>query len=187
MRTLTTREKRLLRFSSIGIVAYLLLFGGFKGWKALEQQKTDYNHLVASAQAFHQKVLPYESRAEATQKLMEDFKMDPARLARATVVAEASAAIQKVAQSGGVQIGPIRETPGRGTGRELATIQLEGTGQIPSVMGLLHQLERIGYPVIIDSVQITTDQRPGQLKLSLTLVVLDFDQWKAEEAANARS
>ena len=52
-------------------------------------------------------------------------------------------------------------------------------------MAFLNQLEGVGYPVIIDSVQLTPDMRPGQLKLSLTLVILDFEQWKKEAVPHA--
>jgi hypothetical protein len=47
-------------------------------------------------------------------------------------------------------------------------------------------LERAGSPLIIDSVRISSDpRRPGNVKVSLTIVVLDFDQWKEEGQPNA--
>ena len=53
-------------------------------------------------------------------------------------------------------------------------------------MALLHQLPLLGFPLVIDSVQITADAtRPGQLKLALTILVLDFEQWKKAEAPHA--
>ena len=68
----------------------------------------------------------------------------------------------------------------------MATIQFEGSGPVPAVMALLYQLERVGCPLVIDSVRITSDQRmPGAVKLSLTIVVLDFEQWKTEGQPNA--
>jgi hypothetical protein len=57
-------------------------------------------------------------------------------------------------------------------------MQLEGSGPVPAVIAFLSRLESVGFPLVIDSVQLTPDMRPGQMKLSLTLVILDFDQWK---------
>ena len=112
--------------------------------------------------------------------------MDPAKLDRSAIVAGASSAIQKAAAGGGFQLGPIRETPTRGSGRELASIQFEGSGPVKAAAGLLHSLKTLGYPLVIDSAQFTSDPtRPGQLKLKLTVVILDFDQWKNEEAPHA--
>ena len=105
--------------------------------------------------------------------------MDPGKLSKASLVAEASAAIQKAARNGGVQIGPVRESPARTSATELTSMQLEGVGPVPAVMTLLHRLETVGFPLIVDSVQINPEpSRPGTLKLSLTIVILDFDQWK---------
>jgi len=53
------------------------------------------------------------------------------------------------------------------------------------VMGLLSRLESVGFPLIIDSVQLTPDPRPGQLKINLTILILDFEQWKKEEPPHA--
>ena len=65
-------------------------------------------------------------------------------------------------------------------------MQLEGTGPIPAVMTLLHRLETLGYPLIVDSVQITGDAtKPGMVKVNLTIIILDFDSWKNAEAPNA--
>jgi len=100
-------------------------------------------------------------------------------------VADASAAIQKAAQSGKVQLGPIRETPGRSSAKELASIQLEGVGPVPAIMGFLHQLGSLGYPLVVDAVQLTPENKPGSLKMNLTIVILDFEQWKKDEVPNA--
>ena len=108
--------------------------------------------------------------------------MDPGKLKRASVVAEASAAIQQMAASEKVGVGPIRETPGRASAREAGSILFEGTGPITAVMDLLHNLDRSGFPVIIDAVQFTSDPRtPNAIKVNLTIVVLDFDAWKPKE------
>jgi len=111
--------------------------------------------------------------------------MEPQKSSKATLVAEASAAIQKAAGSGGVQFGPIRESAARASAKELASMQFEGSGSVSSVMTLLHRLQTLGYPLIIDSVQMTPETRPGMVKVHLTIVILDFEQWKNGELPNA--
>ena len=52
-------------------------------------------------------------------------------------------------------------------------------------MATLHRLETLGYPLILDSVQISSDPtKPGMIKLNLTIIILDFEQWKKEEPRN---
>jgi hypothetical protein len=185
MRTLTDREKRTIRFGASVIAIYGLLFGGFQVWKFFGKRHTDYQRLLMQAEALKREVRVYEDRALVVKKLMEGFRMDPAKLSRTTVVAEASAAIQKAATGGGVKLGPVRESPARPSSKELASMQLEGTGPVPAVMGLLSRLQSVGYPLVIDSVQLTPDMKPGQIRVSLTILILDFEQWKKEGQPNA--
>lgn len=185
-RSLTDREKRTVRIAGIGIAIYLALFGGFEFWKYFDQKRTDYHRLVLEARDLRQKTLPYRDKVLVVKKLMDDFHMDPARLKRETVVSDASAAIQKAAKAGGVALGPIRETAARGSGGALATMQLESSGQVPAVLSFLAGLNTIGFPLVVDSVQFTTDNRPGMVKMNLTIIILDFDQQKeAKEASHA--
>ena len=184
MRSLTDHEKRTIRLAGIGIAIYLVLFGGFQVWKFFEQKRSSYRQLAQEAQQLRQQVKPYADRVRIVKKLMADFQLDPAQLNRATVVSDASAAVQKAAKSGGLQLGPIRETPTHGAGKSLATIQMESTGPVPAVLTFLASLNRIGFPVVVDSVQFTADNnRPDQVKINLTIIVLDFDQQK--EASHA--
>jgi hypothetical protein len=185
MRTLTPHEKRTVRFGAAAIAIYLLLFGGFQVWKYFAKTRADYQQLVSQADRLKQEVRLYDDRVLVLKKLMESLRMDPARLSRTSVVAEASSAIQKAAMSGGVQVGPVRESPARPSSKELASVQMEGTGPVPAVMGLLSRLESVGFPLVIDAVQLTPDMRPGQLKVNLTILILDFDQWTKEGAPHA--
>ena len=178
MSRISQRDQRILRYAGIVIAAYLILF---YGRQILEKQRAEYRKLVTQAQNLRQQNLPYASRAETVQKLMNDFRLDPARLKRNAVVGEASAAIQSEAKAGGVLLGPIRESPTKGSGKELATVQMEGAGPVPAVLKFLGSLNQIGYPVVIDSVSLTADNtKPGQTKMSLTLIILDFEQWKGK-------
>lgn len=183
---MTAREKRTVRIAAVGIAIYLALFYGGRGWKYVESRRSDYRRLVEEAQRLKKELQPYETKVLLTTKLMENFHMDPAKLSNVSLVAEASAAIQKAASSGGIQLGPIRESPARSSSKELASMQLEGTGPIPAVMSLLHRLQSLGYPLIVDSVQINPDAtKPGMVKLNLTIIILDFEQWKTEDKPNA--
>jgi hypothetical protein len=185
MRTLTPHEKRTVRFGAAAIFIYLLLFGGFQIWKYFAKTRADYQQLLSQADRLKQEVRLYDDRVLILKKLMESLRMDPAKLSRTSVVAEASSAIQKAAMSGGVQVGPVRESPARPSSKELASVQMEGTGPVPAVMGLLSRLESVGFPLVIDAVQLTPDMRPGQLKVNLTILILDFDQWTKEGAPHA--
>ena len=186
MRALTPSEKRTIRYATIGISIYLALFAGVKLWKLVSHRRASYLQMVAEARQLKTDTQLDADEAAVVKKLMTEFQLDPARLSTNTVVADASAAIQKAATSGGVKPGAIRESAGRPSAKELATIEFEGSGQVASVMSLLHQLPLLGYPLVIDSLQITGDTtHPGQVKLNVTIIVLDFEQWKTKEAAHA--
>ena len=185
MATLTDREKRTVRLAAVVIALYLILFFGAKVWKSVEARRADFQQLTTDAQRLKRDLGPYENRILLAQKLKENFRLEPAKLSKASLVAEASAAIQKAALGIKVQLGQVRESAARPSAKELASMQLEGTGPVPAVMTFLHQLETLGYPLIIDAVQLTPDARPGQLKLNLTIIILDFDSWKTAEVPNA--
>ena len=168
------------------LAAYLALFYGVRGWKDLESRRAEYQRLTKSAMALKDELQTYESRALLVQDLREKFQLDTSKLDKSTLVAEASAVIQKAATARQVQLGPLRETAARASAKELASMQVEGSGQVPALMGFLHTIQRLGYPIIIDSLQITPEQsRPGNIKINLTIVILDIDQWKKEEARRA--
>lgn len=186
MRAITQREKRALLLAAAAIALYAVAFVGARFWKMLDAQRAEYVQLKREAQSLGLEIKTYQSKAEAVQKLMDTFKLDPAKLNKTNAVAEASAAIQKAAAAGGIQVGPVRESPGRPANKELATLQLEGTGPIPSVTALLSRLESVGYPLIIEAVQLTP--MPGGapvMKINLTITILDFEQWKKGAVPNA--
>jgi hypothetical protein len=185
MRPLNDREKRTIRFAGIGIAIYLALFGGFQVWKFFDQKRSDYRQLAHEAQNLRRQARPYRDKVLVVKKLMDEFHMDPAGLKKEMVVSDASAAIQHAARAGGLQLGPVRESPARGSGKTLATVQMESSGQVPAVLAFLAGLNRIGFPVVVDSVQFTADNsRPGQVKMNLTIIILDFDRQKSEQPKN---
>ncbi|MDB6028516.1 MAG: hypothetical protein JWM68_4739 [Verrucomicrobiales bacterium] len=187
-RALTPHEKKTVRRAAVVIGIYLVLFCGFKAVKFLQGRRSEYQQLQAQALLLKQHIAPYQAKVLVTTKLMETFHLDPAKLTRGTVVAEASAAIQKAAMAGGIQVGTVREAAARsgGSAKEVATVQFDGAGQVPALMNFLHQIQTLGYPLVVDSVQLSPDtSRPGQTKMNLTIVILDFEQWKTEEVPHA--
>ena len=186
MRALTDHERRTIRLAAVGIGIYLVLFFGLLGGKYFEKKRSEYHQLLRNAQTLKLELQPYEEKALVVKKLMDASRLDPAKLSKASVVAEASTAIQRAGTTSGVQIGHIRESPASTSTRELASMQLEGVGPVSAVMSLLHRLESLGYPLILDSVQMTPEvTKPGMVKLNLTIVILDFDQWKSEGGPHA--
>jgi hypothetical protein len=181
-RQLTPKEKRTIVIAAVGVFIYLALFYGPGVRNSFTARREAYDKLVQQARDLRDVIKPYEEKIGTATNLMDRFRMDPAKLKRASVMAEASAAIQQAAMSGRVAVGPIRESPGRPSAKEAGSIQFEGSGPIAAVMELLHSLDHIGFPVIIDSVQFTSDPRmPNGIKVNLTIVVLDFDAWKPKE------
>jgi hypothetical protein len=186
MRTLNEQEKRTVRLGAMVLAMAFVVFFGMRAWKFVEGGRRDYLQLVEKAKKRKQELLPYSDKADKAKQWMESFKFDPAKLTRATVVAEASAAIQKAAAGSGIQVGPIRETPTRGSAREVAQMQFEGTGKVDAALGLLGQLESIGFPLVVEAVQINSEPtKPGMIKMTLTILILDFEQWKKAEAPRA--
>ncbi len=183
MRSLSASEKRTIRIASSVLGAYFIFFCCQHVWKYFAGQRGGYLKLVEEADKLRTELRPYQDKVEVARKLMEDFNMDPNKLSKTSVVAEASSAILKAAASAGVQLGPIRETAARSSNKELSSMQLDCTGPVPAVLAFLKRFDGIGFPIILDSVQLSPEpSRPGALKLHLGMVVLDFDQWKGEEA-----
>jgi hypothetical protein len=181
-RPLTLREKRTIRIAAACVSIYLALLYGSVARDYFRARRQAYEQLVQQARDLRDVIKPYQEKVATATNLMARFQMDPVKLKRASVVAEASAAIQQMAAAGNVAVGPIRETPGRPSAKEAGSIQFEGTGPIPAVMALLYNLDHSGFPVIIDALQFTSDPRmPNGVKVNLTLVVLDFDAWKPKE------
>jgi hypothetical protein len=186
MRPLTQRDKRTIRYGGIGIGIYLVLFIAFKFFKMIEQKRSDYKDLVQQAHALKSEIEDYKTRVLVAQKLMNEYHVNPARLTEASVVAQASAAIQTEAGADGVGLGIIRESPSQSSTLELASIRIEGSGKVPAMLKLLDRLQRLGYPLIIDSVQLTSNPtQPGNVKVEMTVTILDFAQWKIKEASHA--
>lgn len=186
MRNFTTREQRLIRYGGIGIGIYLILFFGFNVLRFFEQKRAAYKDLVAQARSLKSEIEAYQTKVLVAEKLMNEYHVNPAKLSEASVVAGASAAIQTEASADGIGLGTVRESAAANAGLELGSIHIEGSGQVPAMLKLLDRLQRLGYPLIIDSVQMSADpSQPARIKFDMTITVLDFNQWKEKEATHA--
>jgi hypothetical protein len=175
---MTVREKKTVQYGAMAAVLYLLLFFGVKAWKNASAESRGPG-MQAGGQGLKQDFERYETKRQLYEKLHQQFRIDPATLDRKTIIADASAAIQNTAKSGGVNLGPLRESSARASAKELATMQLEGVGPVTSVMKFLHEITSLGYPIVIDSLQLNPDPSgPGHIKVNLSIVVLDYEQWK---------
>lgn len=175
---MTERERKTVQYGALAAVLYLLLFFGVKAWKNASAEARGPG-MQAGAQGLKQEFERYETKRQLYEKLHQQFRIDPATLDRKTIIADASAAIQNTAKSGGVNLGPLRESSARASAKELATVQLEGVGPVTSVMKFLHEITSLGFPLVIDSLQLNPDPSgPGHIKVNLSIVVLDYDQWK---------
>jgi hypothetical protein len=181
MRALSDQEKRTARIGALILLVYLSLFYGVRGFTYLEKERAEHQKLWQTARQLQREILLYERQSAEVRQLKSEFQIDPSMLSRATLVAEASAAIQRLAEGCGIQLGPVRESSARPAAKELTSMQLEAVGPVEAMMGFVLRLETLGYPLLVDTLQLTPESaKPGQLKLSLTLVLLDPDQWKPE-------
>ena len=176
---ISEKDKRTIRIGGIVLAIYLVFFFGFRGWKKLEKSYTDFQQLARKVEREQLDTRRQENEILLFEKLSDAYKLDPRKLPKETLVAEASAAIQNAARQGGFQLGSVRETAGRGTGRELSTLQLDGSGPLPAALGLIHTVQTLGYPIVIDSLQLAQEaSKPGMLKVNLILIILNFEQWQ---------
>jgi hypothetical protein len=184
--TISEKDKRTLRLAGIALAIYLALFFGFRSWKSLEKSRADFQQLVRKVEREQLETRRQESDLLLFEKLSDLYKLDPRKLPKETLVAEASAAIQNAARQGGFQLTSVRETSGRAAGRELSSIQLDGMGPLPAALNLVHTLQALGFPVVIESMQLVQEaNKPGMLKVNLILVILNFEQWQKGTGSNA--
>lgn len=188
MRPLNNREKRTLRIGGLVVAVYLAGFVLLQAWKIGQGRRAEYQRMVREYALLSEKVAIHQEKAKVAGELMEEMRMDPMSLSRTTLVAAATAAIHQSAMKGGIQLGPVRETPSSAGARELSAVQLEAVGPVPAILSFLQGIGTLGFPLIADSVQFTAEQRPGQVKMNVTIVLLDFAQWKtSEDRSDART
>ena len=186
MNKLTASEKRTIRYGAALVAIVLALLIGLKLCHFFGGLRSHYRVMVTQARQLRVDAKMEKDEAAIVKKMMTDFHLDPATLTTNSAVADANAAIQTAARNGGIAVEAIRETAGGTTPKELATIQFQGAGQPAAVVMLIRQLPLLGSPLVIRSLQLTADpMRPGQVKINVTLSVLNFDEWKKGGAPNA--
>ena len=178
MRALTNHEKRTIRIATIGLILYLGVLYGPRAWRHFITGGSQQQQLTQELEAFERDLLPYENRLLRLEKLKAEMGLERLVLPGLELVAEASAALQNSARESGVKLGPVRESGGRPAAKELASMRLEARGPMPSILGWLATLQTLGFPLVVDSVQIDADPRqPNMLKVNPTVVIVDFEQW----------
>lgn len=186
MRSLSEREKRTIRLAAVLVMIYLAGVYGLKGWRYVEAVGDQYGELKLQVRTLNTEILRERAKAQRLANLKKSLRIDLERLRQVTAVAEAREAVFKAAQQLGVQLGPSRETQGRSAARELAVLHLEGQGQTPSVVHFVHSLKSLGYPLVLDRLQISAvPGKPGQVKLSLSVALLNYAAWKKPEKTSA--
>ena len=186
MRALTSSEKRTARVGGVLLAIYLAVFYGLRGAQYLESKLAEYRDVSLLAEELNVQVLREKSKSQRLEKLVSSWRIDLKNLGRKTLVGEALAALQSSAQTSGVQLGPLKELPGRSSARELALLQLEGAGSTEGILQFLHGLSALGFPLVVDSLQLkTAGKEPGQVSFSLAVAVLDSSGWKKEEKRGA--
>ena len=182
MMQLSDSDKKTLRLGAIVIAVYLVLFYGGMGTKKLRARQTDYKKLVQQSEQLRIDLMKYETDMLKLAKLKKSFQFDPLMEGQETLVSEVSAAIQKSAQMNGVKLSMVNETGARPSASIRASMRLEGEGPMQGVIKFLDGLDRLGFPITVDSVQLNANPRsPGGLKINLEALILDFNAFKPEE------
>ncbi len=179
MRALSDREKTTIRLGAIVLGIYLVGFGGVKGWRHLEAQRAEYGELRLELARLDNDILRERTKAKKLDRLRERFRIDVGSLDSQTVVHQARDEIQALAKKNRVGLATAREVFGSAGAGELRKIQLGGTGPTLAVAGFVHALRELGVPLVVDQFHLDTQgAKPGQVRFSLDVVVLDFETWK---------
>lgn len=173
---MTQSEKKLVQITAIGLGLYLVFFFGAGSLKKYENQLAEHHKKQRTIRDLNLKLKPYGNRVLLLEKLRKEMNLEVRFLDIPDFGALASEAIQRCARSHSVNIGPFREsTAATGT-----SIRFEASGQGASIHKFIKGVTTSGYPVLIESLQVQTmDGKPGQLKLSINLLVLNFKSWKS--------
>lgn len=178
---MTDHDKKVIRFACIGLIAYLAIFYGRGAFSGLEAKRAAYMNARNEAKEFHKKLKPYETQLLLLEKLRKDRQINLEELNSDTLVADASTAIQIAANQCGVALGPLQETPSRGDASTLTMFRLSGEGPIDGVVNLIYTLRRIGFPLIIDSLNLDGGEFGGDTqKFDLELRIIDYNNWQPQ-------
>ncbi|MCD8533724.1 MAG: hypothetical protein LR011_02605 [Verrucomicrobia bacterium] len=173
---MTQSEKKLVQITAIGLSLYLVFFFGAGSLKKYENQLAEFHKKRKTIRELNVKLQPYGNRVMLLEKLRKEMNLEVRFLDIPDLGALSSEAIQRCARSHSVNIGSFRESAAT-TG---TSIRFEASGQGASIQKFLKGVTTSGYPIYIESLQVQTmDGKPGQLKMSINLLVLNFKSWKS--------
>ena len=169
------KEKKLIKFTAIGLSIYLLAFYGKDYLGAFVRKRSDFVKKEKTITNHRTKLSPYSSRVLMLEKLRKKLNIDVRRLSSNELVGQTSQAIQQSAKQSGIKIGPLRET----SGRNISSLKFEANGKYDGMVKFLRGIGTSGYPVLIESMQVKQDiSKKGNLKINLSIGILDFTKWK---------
>ena len=184
--SMSQKDKRTLLIGGAFIVIYLSLFYGNKLLGLFEGERRAYFEKFEEAQQLGDLFKSYETRVMKIEKLRDQYNLNVKTLESTNLVGNAGRAIQDLVKNSQYKMGQIREVAGRGGQGVAATLQIEGTGPLKSLMPLLHRFQTTGYPLIVDSLTIRSDKRkPGEVQWSAEVMLLNYQQWKKQGGPNA--
>lgn len=179
--SLSEKDRKTIRYGAMIIVVYLTLFYGRTILSAFESSRVNYFAQLDEAKALEELFSSYENKVLKVEKFREQYQLNVRELSSTNLVGNAGRAIQDLVKESDFKLGQIRETLASGGTASAATFQVEGTGPLKSLMPLLHRLQSTGYPMILDTLSIRTDEKKrGHVLWSATIVVLDYAQWKTK-------
>lgn len=169
------KEKKLIKFTAIGLTIYLLAFYGKDYLGAFEKKLDDFKKKEKTIVNHRTKLVPYSSRVLMLEKLRKKLNIDVRRLSSNELVGQTSQAIQQSAKQSGIKIGPLRESSGRST----SSLRFEANGKYDGMVKFLRSIGTSGYPIMIESMQVNLDpSKKGNVKISLSIGIIDFANWK---------
>ena len=182
MKKLTDRDRRTVRIASVLTIAYLLVFYGAEGWQVLRSMEDRFAQKKIEAEQLTVRLLKEKKKQKEVRELRKTLGIDLTKLDDETLVGEARVAIQAIAKTHGIGLGPSKESPARSGATELAVIHLEGQGTVLGVSKFIHGLPILGYPIAIERLALRPDpKKPGQMSFTLSVVILSTKAWKSKE------
>ncbi len=181
LESLSEKDRKTLRYGAVIIVVYLSLFYGRSILAAFESSRVAYFEQLEQAEDLEEIFRSYENKVLKIEKYRDQYHLNVRALSNTNLVGNAGRALQELVKQSKFKIGQVRETLASGGSANAATFQVEGSGPLKSLMPLLHRLQSTGYPMIIDTISIRTDEKKrGNVQWSATIVVLDYRKWKAK-------
>ena len=177
MRELTDRERRTIRLAGVGLGIYLVLFVGVKTVSWLEGKRAARAELGRELAAARLELLVEQRKQLLLESLRAGWGLDLARMSLPTVVGDARVAIETAARACRVGLGFAKESAGRRRAHELAAFQVSGSGADAAVAKFIHRMTHLGYPFVLDNVELEAAGKPGSVRFSFSVALIDYATW----------